>query len=325
MTDIRPATPAAADGAAVLFEKYPYKWLQQRMQGLDRERLNAFYGAGLTRQIESGGAAWFAWTEQGPCACATLCEDAWHSEVYGLKMAKIGTWLNTMCPEAGPALIETVESEARARGIEHLSVRLDGADFDNLHHFTAAGWYLVDVSMKFTLPMPYGGTLITPRQSIEQYIVERAEPEDADWIREIGKNHAGTHFLNDPHLPVSKTQELFSRWIDRCLGKLAYGIYKIRRKDEAGGLGFVIYLRNRGFAEALGRAPIILDFVLLAPELRGSGFGPWLIMQSLLAERDAGFDYCELRTSAHNNPAVVCYEKLGFHCCATDMVLHKKL
>lgn len=327
MTDIRLATADHIDAAHVLFEQYPYKWLQRRMQQLDPEQLNAFYLAGLQRQAVGGVPVWFAHDGEGeaPCACATLIEDVWHSEIYGMRMAKIGTWLNTMRPEVGAKLLKSVQAKARKQGYKHLSVRLDGADFPNLHLFEQAGWYLVDVSTKFTLPMPYAGEMLTPRKNIEQYTVELATPADADWIREIGSQHAATHFLNDPNLPANKTRELFARWIDRCLESLAYRIYKIRHRDEQDGSGFVIYLRNRSFAEALSRSPIILDFVLLAPEMRGGAYGPWLIMKSLIAEREAGFDYCELRTSAHNCPAMVCYEKLSFNCCATDMVLHKML
>ena len=58
--------------------------------------------------------------------------------------------------------------------------------------------------------------------------------------------------------------------------------------------------------------PIILDYVILDPAIRGGGIGPWFIQESLRAESDSGFDFCELRTSQHNYAAIGCYEKLGF-------------
>ena len=94
--------------------------------------------------------------------------------------------------------------------------------------------------------------------------IEPAELHDAEWIRALGsRSHAAAHFFNDPALPSESTRELFARWIDRCLHGLAYRVYALR--DDAGqGRGFVIYLTNEPFAQAVGRRPLVLDFVLTA-------------------------------------------------------------
>ena len=68
-----------------------------------------------------------------------------------------------------------------------------------------------------------------------------------------------------------------------------------------------------------------MDFIIIDPETRGQGLGGWLVETALVREADAGFDYCELRTSQDNHPAVACYEKLGFRLCASDFILHRSL
>lgn len=322
---IRPVQPAEAAVLGSLFTQYPHKTAQQVAQRLDRTRLEAFYLAGLERSLKAGTAMWLAERRGEIVALAGLTGDPWHSEVYGIRMGKLAPWLNTIAPEAGKALLKTALDEARNRGLEHLSVRVDGEDFPNLHLLEAAGWLTIDVSMKFSLPMERARHPLGLPGDGNSWKIRLASPGDSDWIRRLGSTtHGGTHFLNDPALPVEKTRELFARWIDRCVERLAWRIY-VLEDPQGQGQGFVIYLRNRGFAQAVGREPLILDFVLVSPAVRTGGLGSWLIAESLAREAEEGFDFCELRTSAHNLSAVACYEKLGFRCCATDFVLHKRL
>lgn len=314
---------AAASG---LFAAYPFKESQRRIQGLDRTRLDAFFQRGFRRALEGGTPHWGVESPDGGIvALAGLADDPWHSKIYEMKMGKLQPWLNTIKPECGGTLLTTAEDTARQMGYEHLSVRVDGQDFRNLHLFESAGWRLVDVSLKFSRPMPLRKRLLPNPPSSSGWQVRKGSQGDCSWIRKLGsQTHQATHFLNDPQLPPEKTRELFSLWLERCLEKLAYKVYTLR--DTAGvGRGFVTYLRNRSFAESVGRSPIILDFVILDPEVRGGGMGPWLIDESLNREGESGFDFCELRTSAHNLAAVTAYEKMGFLCCASDFVLHKRL
>ena len=311
-----------------LFRDYPYKKLQGKIQGIDAEKMVPFYLEGMRKSIADGNPHWIALTDELPVAVCGFVRDNWHSGVYGIRMAKIQPWINTQMPQAGPKFVGVIEQHALSNGFSHLSVRLDGADFTNVHFFQANGWKLVDVSLKFSLPLPFERRLNIPGDPGE-WSTRLAEPGDRDWIRRVGsQTHAASHFHNDPGLPRDKTILLFQKWLERCLDGMAYRTYVlVGRKSGAQEqpLGFVTYLRNKAFAEASGRTPLILDFVLLDPTVRGQGVGPWFIHETLMKESNEGFDYCELRTSAHNLPAVVAYEKLGFQCVASDMVLHKRM
>lgn len=324
---IRPVTPADLPAIRDLFARYPYKHTQQKVQKLDRDRLALFYQRQLETALARGARAWLALDRDRPSALAGLALNAWHGEVYGRVMARLQPWLNTETPHAGPPLLAAVRAAARADGIDHLAVRLDGEDFLNLHLFEADGWRLVDLSMKFSRELPPGEPPPPPPPG--SFHIGPAAAADHPWIRRLGSTtHGATHFLNDPALPRERTVELFSRWIDRCLAGLAWRVFLLRERPGGPGLGFVIFLRNPALAEAVGRRPLILDFVLLDPAARGRGLGAWFIQETVRRAADearrAGepFDFCELRTSAHNLPAVVAYEKAGFLCCATDMVLH---
>jgi len=306
-----------------LFDLYPYKVSQRVVQKLDRARLNALYLSGLQKSFEAGEKIFVAERDGEVVACAGLAPDKWHSEIYGMKMGKLQPWLNFISPEAGAPLRDALLAEARQQAYQHISIRVDGEEFSQLHLFESVEFHLIDISLKFSRPMPFAPNMLPSAR--EGWRVRLSTPQDAIWMRELGsKTHAHTHFLNDPHLPREKTQALFDAWVVKCIEKLAYRIY-VLEDNEGTGRGFVIYLRNNSMKQTVGVYPIILDYVILAPEARGGGVGPWFVQESLKQEAESGFDYCELRTSAHNHAAIGCYEKLGFRICATDMVLHGKI
>lgn len=317
---------APADGAerlTELFRRYPYKRAQQRLQGLNPERLVEFYAARLKRSLEGGAEIWALRRADRAIAMGAIAPDPWHTEIYDLRMARIEPWLNTEHPGEGERLLERLLDRAREGGYEHLSVRLDGEDFANLHLMESAGFRLVDVSLKFFRPMPWTEP-IAPKPDAWRR-VRPAAGKDAAWLAEAGARvHARNHFFNDPALEAGRTRAMFGAWVQRCAARLAWRIYIV---ENAAGTpdGFVIYLRNRGFEGAIERKPIVLDYVILDEGARGSGVGPWLIQETLMRESAEGFDYCELRTSQDNYAAVGCYEKLGFRLCATDFVLHRRL
>lgn len=322
---IGPLTEEDLDRAAELFERYPYKSAQRAFQKLPPERLVAFYAANLRKDFESDRKRWVAQSGGEPVGLAGLNADGYHTGIYGLKMAKIAPWL--MLPDAGcgEAMLEKVEAAARDEGYEHLSARFDGEDFASLHLFESRGFRLIDVSLKFSFPMPGGAAWPETQSPRAGWNIRKMRSHDAEWMVALGGGgHGQNHFLNDPDLDAEATRRLFGNWVQRCIDGLAYTIYVI--EDPTGqGRGFVIYLRNSGFAKAVGRNPLILDYVILDPKIRGGGLGPWLVEESLRRENGQGFDYCELRTSQHNHRAVIGYEKLGFRLCASDFIVHRRL
>ncbi len=322
---IRSLTPEDLEAAATLFERYPYKSVQRTAQKLTPERLVRFYTSNLGRDIEAGRDRWIAFEKKEITALGGFSDDSYHSKIYSLKMAKVTPWL--VLPECTEheELWGAVEAHARSQSVEHLSIRLDGEDYPSLHFFEDREFRLIDVSLKFSLPLSAGEVRAAIESPRSGWSIRKMVATDAEWMIPLGGGgHGQNHFLNDPHLDPEATRTLFSNWVQRCIEGLAYTIYVI--EDPTGqGRGFVIYLRNSTFAKAVGRNPLILDYVVIDPKIRGGGMGPWLIQDSLLREQKQGFDYCELRTSQHNHRAVIGYEKLGFRLCASDFILHRKL
>jgi GNAT superfamily N-acetyltransferase len=155
--------------------------------------------------------------------------------------------------------------------------------------------------------------------------IRLSTPADRDWLVDLGSRvHPQNHYFNDPWIDPERVRALFGAWMRRCVDGLAYRIY-VLESPQGRPAGFVTYLRSPAFAEAVGRRPLILDYVILEPEARGEGRGSRLIGRTLAMESGSGFDYCELRTSQNNYAAAASYEKLGFRLCSTDFALHHLL
>lgn len=324
--EILPFERAHLPQASTLFDRYPFKAAQRHAQQLPVERLVRFYTQGLERDLDAGRDRWIALGPDGAVALGGINADEHHSVAYGMAMGKIAPWLTLPGCTAGRPLLRAIGDRSASLGFEHLSVRLDGEDYPSLHLFESFDFHLIDVSLKFFMPFPAAGAdwpaIEAPRVG---WTIRRMNAADAEWMIPLGGGgHGQNHFLNDPHLDPGATSGLFSDWVRRCIEGLAYAVYVL--EDPSGqGRGFVTYLRNQGFSKIVGRNPLILDYVILDPRVRGGGLGPWLIHESLYRERSQGFDFCELRTSQHNHRAVIGYEKLGFRLCATDFILHRKM
>ncbi|OPZ10354.1 MAG: TDP-fucosamine acetyltransferase [candidate division BRC1 bacterium ADurb.BinA364] len=305
---------------ADLIRRYPFKRFQQAIQGIDKDRLNAYLIGALEASLrEEGAMAWLA-RIGGRCAAgAVVSPNPWHSGFYDMNMARCSTFLNYARPaEAGPALIGAILDGARARGCRHLSVRIDGDDYPSLRQLEAAGFRLIDCSLKLAARIAAEPPAESPGMAVRAF-----RPEDREAVLRIAEScHPRNHFYNDPQLDRERTDRLFRAWVDRCLEGLAKRVFVAENAD--GVQGFVAYLANRALNEALGLSLAVLDYIALDTHAQGRGLGYELMSRSLRALAGE-FDQVELRTSQNNYPALACYAKYGFRIAASDFILHRSI
>jgi ribosomal protein S18 acetylase RimI-like enzyme len=311
-----------------LFRDFPHKKHQQREQGIAANALADFFVAAEERRLRKVADAngepvqWVAVGGSGTVvALAGLDADAWHSSHYPWQFGRIAPFLTWRAlPDERAALLDAVLAAAAARGMNHVTARVDGAEYGAAQTLESRGFYLVDVSVKCSGALADVPALAPPSRAAGMRI-RQVEPADVGAIRAIAaSSHAFNHYYNDPWLDPEATNRLFEAWIERCAGGLASHLFVL---DHHGApAGFVIYLRPASFNAALGTRLAILDFVCLAPVARGGGVGSWLIADTLRRLGPAA-THVELRTSHHNWPALKCYLGLGMRVVSNDLVLHR--
>lgn len=303
-----------------LFLQFPHRHYQQIVQRLDRDRLADFLTSNYQRLLEMEGARHFGAWRGGSrlTGIAVLIPSDWHSEVYGIRMGKIVSFLNPEDRDAGAPLLQRVMDEARDMGYRHISTRLDGRDQPNLLLFAQSGFYMVDCSVKLSLDLK----LNTPRRrDLQDLKIVPYQESHLPTMREIAATaHEFNHFYNDPALPQERTRELFRQWVERCCREL--GVHIIVAIVENEVAGFCVFLENQHFNESLGRKVGILDFICLDAQFQGQGLGTSLMNQALYQLRKT-YDLIELRTNFTNYPALNLYSRFGFKIVASDVFYHR--
>jgi ribosomal protein S18 acetylase RimI-like enzyme len=308
-----------------LFLTYPYKVLQQRRQGIDGARLAQFFSYNESQRLARGDrdrCLQRVVEEDGTITgFYALHADSWHAQFYDMPMGRLAPLL-THCasPEAAEALVTDAIAASDRVGYRHLSIRIDGAEYGAMRSLERKGFYCVDLSPKLSAPLSVIPHFEKPARAAGIRI-RPFTPGDVPVLRTIAaSDHPLNHFFNDPHLAHEGTEQMFSRWIERCCEELASHVFCA---DDAGEpVGFVVFLDPKALNRALDTRIVVLDFVCLARKARGMGIGRWLISESLHAIAGS-FDQVELRTSMVNYPALACYQDLGMRIVSSDAILNR--
>lgn len=306
-----------------VFLDFPHKAGQQRFQKIDTEKISRRFLAAEEKRLAALAPErpmqWAGFDNNKLCSFSALLPDAWHSQIYGGNFGKIAPFLTHGIGHAARLdLLDAVLAAARREGIRHLSVRVDGSEYDALHALVARGFRLVDCSVKMAGWLRNLPALAPVADS--GLVLRRYQTADLPVLQAIAaRAHPYNHYYNDPLLPRRDTVRLFEAWVAKCCGGLASDVFVLEADGEP--RGFVLYLNPAGFNREMGTRIAILDFVCLDTPVRGGGMGRRMIAETLriLGER---FDMVELRTSQNNYPAQACYADLGMRTVSTDFALH---
>jgi GNAT superfamily N-acetyltransferase len=151
-------------------------------------------------------------------------------------------------------------------------------------------------------------------------VVDFDERHEGEVLRIAGSAHEYNHFYADPNLPRELTDELFRRWVKRCINGLAKEIYVAKMGKEVAG--FATFLSNERFNGAIGKKVAILDYIVLDRVYQGKGIGSIFLNKCLKAELGK-YEIVELRTSHNNYSALNLYIKSCFQHISSDIIMHR--
>jgi ribosomal protein S18 acetylase RimI-like enzyme len=305
-----------------LFERYPFKGYQKKVQGIESSRLAALIwdvAEPALRRPETG--AWVAWRDRPREAVglAMATPHGWHSDIFGVAMGRIDHLVNYVEPrEVGPLLLDAVVEHARRAGIEHLSSRIDGDDWPNVHLLETRGFRCVELSEKMARRLK---DLPRPAEAGELR-VRPYEPTDLDAIQRIAaRSHTHNHFYNDPSLGREPAAAVFGEWLRRCARGLAQFIL-VAEDADGRVIGFVTALANAALERVVGISVGIIDYIVVDRDAAGKGVGR-LLLTAAMQEMARDHQWVELRTSHNNYTALAFYQAAGFRIVSTDFVFHR--
>lgn len=282
--DVRRAGAADREAAAVLAAAHPWpEYGFYRLFGLD------FGTRHLVRRVErfaadldapGSQAAGLLATRDGEAAgFAGLVPQAWESDHFGLAMGSVPHLLGPAAPapraEVCDAMLGRVESEARARGLEHLSLRLDAGDAGGLHAAQRRGWRQVDTLVTWVhdsqaLPAPEEPDAAFEKVTLRREDLARVPRAELAALEAFMRRaYRIDRFHADLRLPAERSDELYVAWFHRVFdGSWADGVQALRRDGRL--IGFCSFQHARDVEQELDGPRIIgRGLAGVLPEAKG--------------------------------------------------------
>jgi RimJ/RimL family protein N-acetyltransferase len=252
-------------------------------------------------------------TPAGTAAWRTL---EWDTEQFGMPAARLdsleaaGSCSDTHANKR--ALLAAVLSQCRARGIRHLSARVDTGDLATIPALEEAGFELVDGIQTFRLGIQ--GNLIPATSGTRLF-----EPRDLPEVLEIGRTaFTFDRFHADPALPSAVADRVNENWTRNCC--LGIAADEVVVAQEEGRIASYVTCRI-DHQSSTG----IIVLVATAVWARGRGAARRASSAALHWFADRGLEAVEVGTQFRNIPAARLYESLGFRLARTSLTFRKVL
>lgn len=210
--------------------------------------------------------------------------------------------------------------EADARGIRHLSARVDSRELPVLQALESAGFQLVDAILRFSLdasrwdgapPLPAGVRL---RDAVESDITPLALLAANGFLYD--------RFHNDPLLADGVADRVHAAWLTNAIrGTAGDGV--LVAEVDGRPAGFFILAVDRLAGELLGTTIGTLVLITIDGTLRRRGVALALSLGSVDWLKERGATRFEVGTQLANVPAANVYLKAGFQLVQTSVSLRR--
>lgn len=305
-------------GLDPLIEAYPFK-PYRNYRVLSRRRQDEVMRAELGAALEQPGGFALLGEGDAPGAAVLVRPQPWDSAFFDLSMARLYLLHNDAMPGATlRSMLASSFDACRARGIRHLSVRVDVADADAIQALEDAGFRMMDALATYIYPLKRP----TPEPMKEMGVLRLYKPEDRDQIlditREAYRGFRGRYHL-DPHLPHERSDALYVEWAKKaCDGEWA-DVVLVTENGEGVVHGWASY-RQIEPVSTVGQAAI-----------RGGGLGacrrdkPGAYAGLLRAATDrihGGGATTEMQTQIFNFATIRLYESVNTQFVRADYTLH---
>ena len=258
---------------------------------------------------------------EGDVAVLGVCRPlAWDTEFFGVPMGRLDMLLRGPGCDDGTlgAAVGSVLDQARARGIRHLTAKVDIADMQGVRILEDAGFRLMDSLVTY-----YTHPRRQPPTPVRE--VGRVRPmttADTEAIltitRESYRGFSGRFHL-DPHLPAARSDEFYMEWARQCCaGRMAERV--VVADDGTGGIyGWASTRRVEPASTVSGLALWAGSLGACRRDRPGAYAG---LIRSLAMENFAAGEVTETQTQNHNIATVRIYDAVGARYVRGDYTFH---
>jgi ribosomal protein S18 acetylase RimI-like enzyme len=215
------------------------------------------------------------------------------------------------------ALLETVSSESRRAGFEHLSVRVDAGDDAAIHALESAGFLCVDALLTFERMVRPDVRPDTIHESIEGLTFRDVRAEDVTTVEALaGSSFVDGRFHADPAIDPEVAAGVYREWAASCCrGTAADGVI-VASMASGEIVGFVACRIHADTGVHLRRLTGSIVLIATAAAARCRGVGRAIVMAALGWASERSVVAMQVGTQIRNTAAARLYERCGFRLAA---------
>lgn len=312
----------STDDAALvdqLIDRYEFK-PYRNYRVLSRRRQASVLRAELDRALAAPGGFAVGAGEGARIAVATCRPLPWDSTFFGVRMARLDHLLRGPETDRAPLgeALRAALNHCRRSGIAHVTTRIDVADTEGIAALEAQEFRLMDAVVTYV----YHPKRPPPPPVKEVGIVRPFAPGDAEQIIEITRQaYRGFHgrFHLDPHLPQTRSDELYVEWARKCCtGEMADRIFVA--EGTGGRLFGWASVRLLEPVSSIGGARIYAGSLGACRRERPGAYAG--LIRAAAAENHAAGAVTEAQTQNYNFPTVRVYEAVGAQYVRAEYTFH---
>ncbi len=244
----------------------------------------------------------------------------WDSRFFDVPMGRV-EYLLASDSQLLPVALEQIVDALVARGVRHVSARVDVADIALMAVFESGGFHLMDALVTYTTrPRKEPPNVVREVGAIREF-----RPEDGPELLEIAeeayRDFKGRFHL-DPHLPNDRCNAFYLEWARQCVGSAMADMILVSEGADGRLLGFLAFKRREPVS-SVGGAPVFGGGLgACRPETPGAYAG--LIRAGTVWAHDHD-GVAECQTQNYNFPTIRIYEAVGAHYVRAEYTLHRWL
>ena len=211
------------------------------------------------------------------------------------------------------ALLETISSESRKAGFEHLSVRVDAGDDAGIHALESAGFLCVDALLTFERGVPPDGCSDTVGETIEDLKLREVREGDFATIETLaGSSFVDGRFHADPSIDPEMAAAVYREWAVSCCRKTAADGVVVATTGAGEIIGFVACRIHADTGIHLARLTASIVLIATASTARRRGIGRAIVTAALDWAGRRSVVAMQVGTQIRNTAAARLYERCGF-------------
>lgn len=242
---------------------------------------------------------------------------AWDSKFFGIPMARV-EYVVASSRDAAERVLAAVNDTLRARGIRHLSARVDVEDLTAMAALESAGYRLMDALVTYTSRPKKE----PPNEVREVGRIRPFTPDDGpELVRIAEEAYRGFRgrFHLDPHIPDERCDAFYPEWARQCIALTMADTILVSEGANGQLLGFLAY-RKREPVSSVGGVAVYGGGLGACRRDTPGAYAGLIRAGTIWAHERNGVAECQ--TQNYNFRTIRIYEAVGAHYVRADYTLH---